>query len=82
MNGLILAVFTCVSSLSTENHNSVFTDAGFKDIRPYRYWDAAHRGLDITGFLEDLEVCNLDVVLGRPRNLLGLGIVAFDLRLA
>ncbi|KAJ6669210.1 hypothetical protein lerEdw1_008019 [Lerista edwardsae] len=44
-----------ISSPSWENHNSVFTDAGFKDIRTYRYWDAANRGLDIKGFLEDLE---------------------------
>ncbi|KAH0623846.1 hypothetical protein JD844_007013 [Phrynosoma platyrhinos] len=44
-----------ISSPSWENHNSVFTDAGFKDIRSYRYWDAANRGLDIQGFLEDLE---------------------------
>lgn len=39
-----------------ENHNSVFADAGFKDIRPYHYWDAAKRGLDLSGFLDDLEV--------------------------
>ncbi|XP_048362857.1 aspartate aminotransferase, cytoplasmic-like [Sphaerodactylus townsendi] len=44
-----------ISSPSWENHNSVFTDAGFKDIRTYRYWDGAKRGLDIQGFLEDLE---------------------------
>lgn len=40
----------------TENHNAVFADAGFKDIRPYHYWDAAKRGLDLTGLLDDLEV--------------------------
>lgn len=40
----------------TENHNSVFTDAGFKDIRTYRYWDPAKRGLDLQGLLEDMEV--------------------------
>lgn len=39
-----------------ENHNSVFADAGFKDIRPYHYWDAAKRGLDLAGLLDDLEV--------------------------
>lgn len=38
------------------NHNGVFADAGFKDIRPYRYWDAAKRGLDLKGLLDDLEV--------------------------
>lgn len=41
---------------ATENHNAVFLDAGFKDIRAYRYWDAANRGLDLKGLLEDLEV--------------------------
>lgn len=31
-------------------------DAGFKDIRTYHYWDAAKRGLDLQGLLNDLEV--------------------------
>lgn len=61
----------CFSLLSAENHKSVFMDAGFKDIRTYRFWDGAKRGLDIQGFLEDLEVgqvalqarCNLDCAL-------------------
>ncbi|XP_069610096.1 aspartate aminotransferase, cytoplasmic [Ranitomeya imitator] len=44
-----------ISAPSWENHNAVFIDAGFKDIRSYRYWDAAKRGLDLKGFLEDLE---------------------------
>ncbi|KAM8841826.1 aspartate aminotransferase, cytoplasmic-like [Synchiropus picturatus] len=44
-----------VSAPTWENHNGVFADAGFKDIRPYRYWDAAKRGLDMGGLLEDLE---------------------------
>ena len=39
-----------------ENHNAVFADAGFKDIRPYHYWDGAKKGLDISGLLDDLEV--------------------------
>lgn len=39
-----------------ENHNAVFSNAGFEDIRPYKYWDAGKRGLDLTGFLGDLEV--------------------------
>lgn len=59
----------CLSPLSTENHTSVFTDAGFKDIRTYHYWDAANRGLDFKAFLEDLEVgqvgSSLVVVLNR-----------------
>ncbi|KAF3688043.1 Aspartate aminotransferase, cytoplasmic [Channa argus] len=44
-----------VSAPTWENHNGVFSDAGFKDIRPYRYWDAANRGLDLQGLLDDLE---------------------------
>uniref|UniRef100_A0A3P9QAZ3 Aspartate aminotransferase n=1 Tax=Poecilia reticulata TaxID=8081 RepID=A0A3P9QAZ3_POERE len=44
-----------VSAPTWENHNGVFTDAGFKDIRPYHYWDAAKRGLDLTGLLDNLE---------------------------
>uniref|UniRef100_A0A3P9IL12 Aspartate aminotransferase n=2 Tax=Oryzias TaxID=8089 RepID=A0A3P9IL12_ORYLA len=44
-----------VSAPTWENHNGVFTDAGFKDIRPYHYWDAAKRGLDLAGLLDDLE---------------------------
>ncbi|CAB1344400.1 unnamed protein product [Coregonus sp. 'balchen'] len=37
------------------NHNAVFSDAGFKDIRPYHYWDGAKKGLDVTGIMDDLE---------------------------
>lgn len=44
-----------VSSPTWENHNAVFADAGFKDIRPYHYWDAAKKGLDLSGLLDDLE---------------------------
>ncbi|KAM9314456.1 aspartate aminotransferase, cytoplasmic-like [Pholidichthys leucotaenia] len=44
-----------VSAPTWENHNGVFADAGFKDIRPYHYWDAAKRGLDLSGLLDDLE---------------------------
>lgn len=40
-----------------ENHNAVFSNAGFEDIRPYKYWDAEKRGLDLAGLLGDLEVC-------------------------
>lgn len=39
-----------------ENHNAVFSAAGFKDIRSYHYWDAAKRGLDLKGLLSDMEV--------------------------
>ncbi len=43
-------------SFIQENHNAVFSNAGFEDIRPYKYWDAGKRGLDLEGFLGDLEV--------------------------
>lgn len=47
---------SCFTPLLAENHNGVFSAAGFKDIRSYHYWDAAKRGLDLQGFLNDLEV--------------------------
>lgn len=34
----------------------MFANAGFEDVRPYKYWDAQKRGLDLSGFLADLEV--------------------------
>merc|ERR1712123_314311 len=37
------------------NHGLIFKNAGFTDIRKYRYWDAQSKGLDFEGFLEDLE---------------------------
>uniref|UniRef100_G3NXG2 Aspartate aminotransferase n=1 Tax=Gasterosteus aculeatus aculeatus TaxID=481459 RepID=G3NXG2_GASAC len=46
-----------VSAPTWENHNAVFANAGFEDVRPYKYWDAENRGLDFAGFLEDLESC-------------------------
>ncbi|TVU35034.1 hypothetical protein EJB05_16900 [Eragrostis curvula] len=36
------------------NHPKVFTLAGLKDVRYYRYYDPATRGLDFKGLLEDL----------------------------
>uniref|UniRef100_A0A3Q2NRB0 Aspartate aminotransferase n=1 Tax=Fundulus heteroclitus TaxID=8078 RepID=A0A3Q2NRB0_FUNHE len=46
-----------VSAPTWENHNAVFSSAGFEDVRPYKYWDAEKRGLDLSGFLRDLESC-------------------------
>ena len=34
----------------------MFASAGFEDVRSYKYWDAQNRGLDLAGFLGDLEV--------------------------
>uniref|UniRef100_A0A3B3T2Z6 Aspartate aminotransferase n=1 Tax=Paramormyrops kingsleyae TaxID=1676925 RepID=A0A3B3T2Z6_9TELE len=45
-----------VSTPTWENHNGVFVDAGFQDIRTYRYWEPEKRGLALGGFLADLEV--------------------------
>ncbi|MCJ8730609.1 hypothetical protein PDJAM_G00186440 [Pangasius djambal] len=44
-----------VSAPTWENHNGVFDNAGFEDIRSYKYWDAEKRGLNLSGFLADLE---------------------------
>ncbi|KAA0718242.1 Aspartate aminotransferase, cytoplasmic [Triplophysa tibetana] len=44
-----------VSAPTWENHNAVFSNAGFEDIRPYKYWDGEKRGLDLAGLLDDLE---------------------------
>jgi aspartate/tyrosine/aromatic aminotransferase len=37
------------------NHGLVFRHANFKTIKPYRYWDAENRRVDIEGFCADLE---------------------------
>jgi aspartate/tyrosine/aromatic aminotransferase len=44
-----------------ENHNAVFASSGFEDVRSYKYWDAQNRGLDLAGFLGDLEVSHMVV---------------------
>ncbi|KAG5266329.1 hypothetical protein AALO_G00229780 [Alosa alosa] len=44
-----------VSAPTWENHNAVFGQAGFEDVRPYKYWDAEKRGLNLSGFLGDME---------------------------
>ncbi|CAL8256417.1 unnamed protein product [Lota lota] len=46
-----------VSAPTWENHIAVFASAGFEDVRSYKYWDAQNRGLDLAGFLGDLETC-------------------------
>lgn len=49
--------FRCVyySDPTWGNHGMVFKNAGFTDLRKYRYWDAAKKGLDFDGMKEDLE---------------------------
>ncbi|XP_032889960.1 aspartate aminotransferase, cytoplasmic [Amblyraja radiata] len=44
-----------VSAPTWGNHNGVFGTAGFTDIRSYRYWDPAKRGLHLQGLLDDME---------------------------
>lgn len=36
------------------NHGLIFGRAGYSDLRQYRYWDPASKGLDLSGMLEDL----------------------------
>ena len=32
----------------------IFSDAGFRSYRTYRYWDAAKKALDFDGMMDDL----------------------------
>jgi len=41
--------------LSSENHERLFRENGFQDIRTYRYWDAKNKCFDFEGMCEDLE---------------------------
>lgn len=42
-----------ISDPSWENHRALFTNAGFS-VEPYPYYDAAARGVDVSGFLAAL----------------------------
>ena len=42
--------------VSTGNHKAILTDAGYKDIREYRYFKKETRGLDYEGMIDDLKV--------------------------
>jgi len=44
-----------VSNPTWGNHKGVFKAAGFTQIKEYRYWDAATRGFDVGGMMEDLQ---------------------------
>lgn len=39
----------------TGNHRLIFTQAGFTDVKQYRYWDGKTKGLDFDGMIEDLQ---------------------------
>ncbi|XP_076045137.1 aspartate aminotransferase, cytoplasmic-like [Oratosquilla oratoria] len=36
------------------NHRLIFLHSGFKEPKPYRYWDESTKGLNIDGMLEDI----------------------------
>ncbi|XP_067008255.2 aspartate aminotransferase, cytoplasmic [Anabrus simplex] len=38
-----------------DNHHRIFNLTGYSSIREYRYWDAAKKGLDLAGLLDDLQ---------------------------
>ncbi|XP_069679002.1 aspartate aminotransferase, cytoplasmic-like [Periplaneta americana] len=44
-----------MSNPTWDNHRLVFRYGGFTDLKYYRYWDPATRGVDFTGMLEDLK---------------------------
>ncbi|OWF49471.1 aspartate aminotransferase, cytoplasmic-like [Mizuhopecten yessoensis] len=44
-----------VSKPTWGNHRGIFKDAGFSQIREYRYWKADTRSLDFDGMMEDLK---------------------------
>ncbi|XP_059612201.1 aspartate aminotransferase, cytoplasmic [Phlebotomus argentipes] len=44
-----------VSTPTWENHNKVFTYAGFTHAKTYRYWDPNIRGINFEGMIADLE---------------------------
>ncbi|XP_063239873.1 aspartate aminotransferase, cytoplasmic-like [Bacillus rossius redtenbacheri] len=48
------------SSPTWQIHESVFTAAGFRDVRHYRYWSASGLSLDFRGMMEDLEAAPRD----------------------
>ncbi|KAK7109200.1 hypothetical protein V1264_013285 [Littorina saxatilis] len=44
-----------VSKPTWGNHKTVFSHAGFSQIKEYRYWDAKNLGVDFEGLKEDLQ---------------------------
>uniref|UniRef100_A0A915AKZ3 Aspartate aminotransferase n=1 Tax=Parascaris univalens TaxID=6257 RepID=A0A915AKZ3_PARUN len=44
-----------ISKPSWGNHKLVFKNAGFDDLREYRYWDSTNRCVDINNLIADLE---------------------------
>jgi len=52
-----------LSNPTWDNHPPLFCNSGFKDVRSYRYWDPATRGVDFRGMLEDIEEAPEDSVI-------------------
>ena len=38
------------------NHRDIVTEAGYTDVKQYRYYDKKSRGLDYKGLIQDLKV--------------------------
>lgn len=50
-------IYTIHVHVLSVNHWGIFPEAGFTDIREYRYYKRETRGLDFEGMIEDLKVC-------------------------
>ena len=57
--------FRCVyySDPTWGNHGLIFKNAGFTELRKYRYWDPAKKGLDWEGMMQDLEGAPMNAVI-------------------
>ena len=57
--------FNCVyySDPTWGNHGLIFKNAGFTELRKYRYWDPAKKGLDWEGMMQDLEGAPMNAVI-------------------
>lgn len=53
--GRHLADMLCSFALAG-NHKDIVAEAGYTDVKQYRYYDKKTRGLDYKGLLEDLKV--------------------------
>lgn len=52
-----------IKLIITANHRLVFKNAGFAEVRTFRYWDKANRKLDLKGLIEDLSNAPEDSVV-------------------
>ncbi|XP_069474053.1 putative aspartate aminotransferase, cytoplasmic 2 [Ambystoma mexicanum] len=66
-----------ISQPTWESHCAIFQDAGFTDIRPYRYWDNEKLTLDVKGLIDDLESApdfTIVVLDSSSYNAIGMGL--------